>query len=455
MAEFCGSEHLEVRNGLSRRSFLKTGAAASVAVGGMAGLNSVVSQVVAAGKIAKKDNRPKMIVLWMGGGPTHIDTWDPKEGSSNHGPWKSSPTKVSGVHISEKLPTMAGIFHSHFSLIRALNTREGAHERGTFLMHTASPMVPGSDKPGIGSFVSYEHGDQNLALPPVWAVRSSSHSAGFLGASHAPFIVGDAMNPVNNLRYYAGLDKARFDDRLAMLQGMEGGFSSVRPEHEGLSAHAKMYEKADAMIHSPEVQKIIDLKKLDAKEIERYSPAPAAGAAAGGRMMGRGGNGFGMGLLLAKRLVENGVSFVEVGLGGWDMHNQIFPAAEGAMNQFDKPLASLLEDLKSSGMLDNTLVVWMGEFGRTPRINGNAGRDHWGQSCNVMVAGGGIQPGRVVGDSGKDGYGDKDSVDVHDVFRTFCHALKLDANKNYYSRTGRPTRIVEAEKGRVMKELFA
>jgi uncharacterized protein (DUF1501 family) len=172
-------------------------------------------------------------------------------------------------------------------------------------------------------------------------------------------------------------------------------------------------------------------------------------------MMG-GGNGFGMGLLLAKRLVENGVSFVEIGLGGWDMHNNIFPAAEARMHEFDKPLASLLEDLKTDGLLSNTLVVMCGEFGRTPKINGNAGRDHWGTAMNVLVAGAGTKPGVVIGDTDKDGYqAEKDPVDVHDLFRTFSKALKLDANKNYYSKTGRPVRIVEAEKGKVFEKLFA
>jgi hypothetical protein len=452
MRGYCGSEHWEVAGKLNRRGFL---GAASLGVGAVAGMQSLAGQVLAAGAGKKVDNRPKMIVMWMGGGPTHIDTWDPKPGSANHGPWKSSPTKVAGVHLSEKLPTLASVFHSHFSVIRALNTREGAHERGTWLMHTGSPMIPGDDKPGIGSFVSYEHGDPNLDLPPVWSIRSASHSGGFLGAAHNPFIVGDPLNPVNNLKYYPGIDRARFQDRLAVMQGLEGGFESPRPDAEGIKAHRKMYEKADSMIHSPRIKEVLDIKSLDPKEVERYSPLPAAGAAAAGRMMGRGGNGFGMSLLLARRLIENGVSFVECGLGGWDMHNNIFPAAEARMNEFDRPLASLLEDLKSSGHLDNTLVVWMGEFGRTPRINGNAGRDHWGQSCNVMIAGGGVQPGRVVGDSGKDGYGDKEEVSVYDVFRTFGKALKLDCNKNYYSRTGRPVRIVEAEKGKPLDVLFS
>jgi hypothetical protein len=450
MHGYCSSEHWEVGGRVDRRAFLKAAAAGSVAVG----LGGVMNQVVAAGAPAKKDNRPKMIVLWMGGGPTHIDTWDPKEGSPNHGPWKSSATKVPGVHLSEKAPELAKIFHSHFSVIRSLNTREGAHERGTWLMHTASQMVPGDDKPGIGSFVSYEHGDPNLDLPPVWAIRSGSHSGGFLGASHNPFLCADPMNPVRNLTYFPGIDKGRFQDRMNILDSLEQGFSSGRGDAEGLKAHKKMYEKADAMIHSPRIKDMLDIKKIDAKIVERYSPAPAAGAAAGGRMMG-GGNGFGMGLLLAKQLVSNGVSFVEVGLGGWDMHNNIFPAAENNIRQYDRPLASLLEDLKSDGQLDNTLVVWMGEFGRTPRINGNTGRDHWGQSCNVMVAGGGIKGGRVAGDSGKDGYGGTEEISVHDVFRSFSKALKLDANKNYYSRTGRPVRIVEAEKGNVLDVLFS
>jgi hypothetical protein len=453
MREYCGSEHYEVRAGLNRRGFLKaTGAAAagSLALGGM---NSFVGNVLAAGATAKKDNRPKMILLWMGGGPTHIDTWDPKPDSPNGGILKGIPTGVPGVQISEALPEMAKIFKTHFSIIRGLNTREGAHERGTWLMHTGSPMIPGDDKPFLGSFIGFEHGNPNLSLPPVWSIRSGSHPGGFLGAAYSPYIVGDPMNPVNNLKYYAGIDKGRFDDRLAIMNGLEAGFEAGRPDAEGIKAHRKMYEKANAMIHDPSIKDIIDLKKLDKKEIERYSPAAAAAGA--GRMMGGGGNGFGMGLLLAKRLVENGVSCVEVGLGGWDMHNNLKPAAEGRMHEFDKPLAALLEDLKSSGQLDNTLVVWMGEFGRTPKINGNAGRDHWGQSCNVMVAGGGIQPGRIAGDSGKDGYGDKDMVDVYDVFRTFGKALKLDCNKNYYSKTGRPTRIVEAEKGKACDVLFA
>jgi hypothetical protein len=450
MREYCGKEHWEIGGRVDRRSFMKAAAAGSAAVG----MSGFLSRLLAQSAGQRPDKRPKMLLMWMGGGPTHIDTFDPKVGSANQGPWKDTPTKVAGVHVSEKFPELAQVFHSHYSIIRGLNTREGAHERGTWLMHTGSPMVPGDDKPGIGSFVSFEHGDPNLDLPPVWAIRSASHTGGFLGAQHNPFIVGDPMNPVANLKYYKGITRERFEDRLAVLNSLEAGFGSGREDAEGIKAHRKMYEKANAMIHSPRIAELLNIRALPAKETERYQPAAAAGAA-GGRMMG-GGNGFGMGLLLAKRLLNAGVSFVEVGMGGWDMHNNIFPAAENALRQLDKPMRSLLEDLKSEGTLDNTLVVWMGEFGRTPRINGNAGRDHWGQSCNVMVAGGGIKPGITVGDTDKDGYqAAKEEVTVHDVFRTFSKALKLDANKNYYSRTGRPTRIVEAEKGKVLETLFA
>ena len=378
-------------------------------------------------------NQRACILLWMGGGPSHIDTWDPKPESTNGGPFL--PISTSGdMQISEHLPRMAKLMHL-MSVIRSMSTREADHSRGRYKMHTGYTPSNTIQHPSLGSIVSHQMGTKvpDLSLPSFISVGGASEGPGFLGMTHAPFSIS-SNGQVSNLKPPSHIKPVRLRQRLEMLRIVENNFIQQK---RGLAPaeHKAIYDQTLDLIDSVQTEAFKVNKEPQAIR-ERY-----------------GDNGFGRGCLLSRRLVETGVSFVEVNLGGWDNHRDIFPVLKDQrLPELDQAMSALVEDLNQRGLLETTTLIWMGEFGRTPRINANAGRDHWPRSWSVVVGGGGLHGGQSIGKT------DQDGIEVvgkayaaSDLFATLCHSLKIQSDIVYTSRTGRPVKITD--NGQLIKPL--
>jgi uncharacterized protein (DUF1501 family) len=323
----------------------------------------------------------------------------------------------------------------HMSIVRSMSTREADHMRGRYYMHTGYVPNPNVEHPGYGSVIAHELAEQvaGLEIPPFVSVGSGSVGPGFLGMTWAPFQV-DSNGNVRNLDM--GIDPARLSQRLQMLATIEDRFIG---EKRGGSAedHKKVIDKTVKLMTSEQMEAFKVTK--EPKEVqEKY-----------------GTTGFGRGCLLARRLVEAGVPFVEVDLGGWDMHADIFTTlADRKLPELDKAMSALVSDLADRGMLDDTAIIWMGEFSRTPTINGGGGRDHWARSWSVVVGGAGFKRGVVVGETSSDG---KEVVtepySSQDVMASVLKSLGISLETTFTAKNGRPMKI--ANSGKVIKELFA
>ena len=422
---------------LNRRHFLKHMAGAAALT--LPGASFVQNLTAATPTLRKKDMH--LIILWMGGGPSHMDLWNIHVGSQNQGDFKPIKTAAEGVEISEVLPTVAANFKD-MAIVHSLNSREGDHARGTYKMnHVFSPSPLGITIPGVGSIISHYLGKEDLALPRCVTVGAGgAGDGGFLGASLAGFPVNNAGQVPENMAFPnmgdANQTRARSERRRGILGVIEDNFrlgltpyvskvADRKTIQDAAQAHAELYAKAfDVSMRSgPAAFTFND--KDNAKLKSDY-----------------GESGFGRGCLLAAKLVRSGVTCVEVGLGGWDMHGQITNAIQrGNGPALDKGMGSLIKDLTSDGMINNTMVLWMGDFGRTPRINQNAGRDHWSNGWSVVLGGGGIKGGQTYGATDKDGMSIKDKpVSVEQLYATIYTALGIDLedrNQDLHDNIGR------------------
>jgi hypothetical protein len=374
------------------------------------------------------------ILLWMNGGPSHLDTFDPKPGTTNGGPFKSIKTRVNGVEVCEHLPQVADIADK-LAIIRGMTSKEGNHQRAQYLMHTGYAPNPTITHPSMGGWVSQEIGEPGSDLPNFVSINGPSIGAGFLGVQHSPFVVQNPALPPQNIAYAPNVNVGRFQQRQSALEIIESQFAAetADPKVKGRRA---VYGKAVKMMHSP---------KLKAFDI---SSEPEAVRAA------YGDNNFGRGCLMARRLVETGVKFVEVVLDGWDTHQDNFGRVSKQLGMVDPAMATLIKDLAERKLLDSTLVLWMGEFGRTPRINGNEGRDHFPNAWNAVMAGGGVRGGIVHGQTDPDGMKVVDKpVIVPDFFATVSTLLGMRPDKTLMTPVGRPISITE--KGTPVRELMA
>ena len=426
------SDRADVPSGMTRRHFMGHMATTAMALPAMQFLGALTAN---AQQVRRKQKH--CIVLWMGGGPSHMDTWNLKpESEKNGGPFKPIQTAASGVMISEHLPNVAKQMN-HLSIIRSLDSKEGNHDRGTYMMHTGWTPNPTVVHPSFGSVCSYELGEklENFELPHCIAINSPGMGAGFLGMSHAPFVVQNPNAPIANLQPPDGVDMARLDRRFKMLGLAEDNFISQK-RGQGSVDHKAVYAKTLRMMNSQYVN-AFKLDKEPAKVRDAY---------------GRGS--FGSGCLMARKLVELGVTYVEVSLGGWDTHANAFDTlSRNLLPELDKGMGSLVADLTERGLIDDTLIVWMGDFGRTPRINQNAGRDHWPRSWSVVIGGGGVKGGITVGDTDKDGVDVVDRpVGVMDLVGTMTKAMGIDVATQYTTPRGRPMKIVDG--GAPIKELI-
>jgi hypothetical protein len=408
---------------------------------------------LASAAAAHPARKKSCILLWMNGGPSQMDTFDLKPGHKNGGPVKEIATSVPGIKISENLPGLAKQM-KRLAIIRSMNTREADHARGTYLMRTGRAPGGPIQYPTLGSLVSKELEQPNAALPgfvsiaPARLISAGAYGPGFLGPRYAPLVVGEngrggagrgdiarALR-VEDLDLPREVSETRAGARLGLLEEMNKEFLAERSATPSIS-HRTAYQRAVAMMRSTAV-KAFDLDEEPARLRDAY-----------------GRNLFGQGCLLARRLVEKGVPFVEVSLGGWDTHQNNFDAVKRLCGILDPAWSTLMDDLADKGLLDSTLIVWMGEFGRTPLINGANGRDHWASSWSTVLAGGGIKGGQVHGKSSADGMKViENPVKVTDFLATVGKALGLDVNKQNMSNVGRPIRFVDPG-SRPIKEVLA
>jgi hypothetical protein len=382
--------------------------------------------VLAARAAETKQRHKACILLWMDGGPSHKDTFDLRPGTAQGGPYRAIPTAVPGMEISEHFPQFARLTN-HAAIIRSMSTAEGAHGRAKYNLHTGyREGVGGLIYPSLGSIVSKEIGNQESALPNYVSIGNRSFGSGFLGAHYQPLVVTDPTRGVENLR--AGVASGQFDNRLNLLEELEQGFNHTH--HSSLNA-----------AHHTTVQRAVTLMRDQGIKAFDIANEPAASRAA------YGSSKFGEGCLMARRLIESGVSFAEVTLGGWDTHQNNFERVRQLSSQVDPAMSALTRDLKDRGLLDSTLIIWMGEFGRTPRINSRGalpGRDHYPKAWSSVMIGGGIRGGQVIGKTDADaGTVTERPVNTLDFMATVCRILGIDHDKQNQANNGRPIRIVD------------
>ena len=377
-----------------------------------------------------KNNRKSAILLWMGGGPSTMDIWDLKPEAPTGGPFKKISTS-GNVEICEHMPLMAKQMHNA-AIVRSMSTREADHMRGRYYMHTGYVPNPSIEHPSYGSVISHQLERPDIAIPKFISVGGSSMGSGFLGAKYSPFVV----NSDGRIRNLDMKIDQRFYQRAYALDAIESSFIKQRR-----GALAKEHQ---AILK--ETFNVLTSSQMDALKVagepesvkERY-----------------GDNNFGKGCLMARRLAEAGVPFIEVNLGGWDNHQNIFPTLrDNKLPMLDKAMSALFEDLEQRGMIDDTVVIWMCVVSRTPRINGNAGRDHWARSWSVVVGGGGMNGGIAIGETNSDGTRvETEPYTSQDVMASVCKALGIPLSTTFTSNNGRPMKI--ANSGKVIKDLFS
>jgi hypothetical protein len=424
---------------MKRRHFLQHAAMAASALPAAGFLSHVRANAATA-----RANQKACILMWMGGGPPTIDLFDLKPGSKNGGEFSPIDTSVSGIQISEHLPKTATVFDD-LSLIRSMSTREADHSRGRYYMHTAYVPNPTVTHPTFGSVVSHELASErtSLQIPAFVSIGGGGGDAGFLGMAHAPFLV-DASGRIQNAP--SEESKARLPGRLAMLEEIESGFIKSR-RGDLPKDHLSVYRNAVNLMTSEQMGAFDADRAVPGQGLERESAAT--------REL-YGNDPFGRGLLMARRLVQVGVPFVEVNMGGWDLHQNVFQTLrDQRLPQLDQGISALVQDLKQRGMLDDVVIVWMGEFGRTPRINQNVGRDHWAASWTAMIGGGGLHNGQAIGATDKDGVQIAEGSRSYlpgDVWATVAHAMGIPLNTVHTSKRGRPMKL--ANGGTPIKELI-
>lgn len=416
--------------GMSRRHFMKHVAGASA----LTGSALAMGQTLRANAQDLTKRRKSAILLWMGGGPSTMDIWDLKPGSRNGGEFR--PISTSGdMQICEHMPMMAKNMDK-MSLVRSMSTREADHNRGRYYLHTGYVPNPNVEHPSYGSVIAHELIDQRpeLEIPPFVAVGGDSVGPGFLGMAWAPFSVS-SNGQVRNLDL--NMDVNRLSARRLALMELESRY--IQNDNRGIAVreHLEVIDKTFKLMTSPQMAAFKVNEESQAVR-DRY-----------------GDNGFGNGCLMARRLVETGVPFVEVSLGGWDNHQDIFPTLrDDKLPMLDRAMSALVEDLEQRGLLQDTVIIWMGEFSRTPNINGGAGRDHWARSWSVAVGGGGLNSGIAVGQTNSDGTEvETEPYSSEDLMATVCHALGISLETTFTSLNGRPMKI--ANSGRLIRELVS
>ena len=421
-------------NDISRRSFV-----AGLAKG-LLGVNAIIGskELLALNTPDVIPKAKSVIFLYMGGGMTHIDTFDPKpENSDVMGETNAIDSSAHGIQLGHWLPKTASQMH-RASLLRSLNTNQGAHEQANYLLHTSYQKRGTIIHPTLGSWITKMRGNANANLPANVRVNGGSNilGAGYCEKRYGPLPLGNPSAGIQNVQKSDYLDQNLYNQRLDVAKAFNDDFLSDFPQKR-VRAYTDLYDDAVKLMQSKDLE-AFDLTKENEKTRESY-----------------GDNNFGQGCLLARRLVENNVRFIEVILGGWDMHNDVFGAMETRGATLDQALSTLLEDLDVRGLLSETMVVVASEFGRTPEVKpGRIGRDHHPSSFSALLAGGGIKSGFVHGASDERAhYVEEGGVGMEDLNATIAYAMGLDTRKITFSPSGRPFKV--AHDGKIIRELLS
>ncbi len=396
----------------SRRQFL--GASAGT-LGGLGGLLSAPAAE------ALRAREKQVLFVWLDGGMSQLESWDPKPNTEFGGPFRAIRTSVPGTHFSELLPQCAKQAH-RLCVVRNVSTQDNAHSSGVARIQRGDPKNRGVAYPFFGSAIAKLMGPTASKLPPyVWVKPGSggfkTEDAGFLGPRYGSLAFGDGKAPEDLLRH-ASITAAEDVERNELRELFNRRYAAPRrPAHTEASSFV-----FDTALELMKRQDMFDTSKFPAKDLDRY-----------------GRTELGQHLLLARTMLEAGVRFVKVGSYGWDTHGDNFNAHASLVPKFDRAFAAVIEDLAASGRLANTLVIVMSEFGRTPRINGHAGRDHWPEAWSVAMAGCGLNAGVVVGSTTEKGTEVKDKGhDIGALFHTWFRALGIDSSKTEYDNNGQP-----------------
>ena len=387
-----------------------------------AGMLGMPLRHLLAADVGKSRKAEQVILFWMGGGMSHVDTWDPKPGRPVQGDFEAIKTSADGIQISEIFPKLAKQMH-RAALIRSIAGTQGDHGLATYQLQTSYTNSGNVVHPGIGSVVAYEK--QPLGdLPELISISGMAHSAGSLGQKCEAYYVGRPGERDPYLAFPEGISKEKGAKRLEILQRMNAR-SLAATGAPPMQASDTALKDAVALMHSPALE-AFDLDKEKPATLERY-----------------GNTEFGRGALLARRLVETGVRFVQVNRGGFDNHAGVFQAMRAHGDVMDPALAALMEDLHATGKLDTTLVVVLSEFGRTPNINKQGGRDHHASVFSCFMAGGGVVGGQVIGKSDEDAMKPAERpVKVNDLHASICCALGIEHTKEITTPQGRPMTLV-------------
>lgn len=382
------------------------------------------------------------IVVWLGGGAPHLDTFDmkPEAPEEIRGEFQPIETNVRGLSICEHLPKLAGCADK-YAVLRGVSHTLAGHELGTNYLSTGNRPVPSLVYPGYGAVVSKElPGDERL--PHFVAIPKTPQSAGYLGVKQAPLNTNDTPRlgqafGVRGISLEGGLTVEQFQSRQKLLDRVDTAFSELESKSSLVDGLDQFAREAYSVISSPKAREAFDTSREPREIAEDF-----------------GEHRFGQSCLLAMRLIEAGVRFSTVTFGGWDTHSGNFKKCkESLLPQLDQGLAALFNHLQMRGLLESTMVLVTGEFGRTPKINPKAGRDHWPRAFSVLMAGGGVRGGQILGASDDKGQGPAgDPITPEQVAASFYHALGIDVHKEYHTQTGRPVMIVRS--GEVLPGLF-
>jgi len=395
--------------------------------------------------------RRHCILLWMSGGPSQTDTFDMKPGHANGGEFKEIATKARGLRFSEHLANL-GEHADRLAVIRSLSTKEGDHVRGTHLVRTGHPPMGGVEYPSICCSLAKELESLSNPLPnyvsvaPPQQISPAAFGPGFLGPKYAAAVVAGAAGAqgpagasmaaktladlkLENIEPPAGVSAAQHSRRMEIWNAMEKKFLASN-NAAAFTVHQGTYQKAVEMMR-PEVRAAFNLADESDEVRRKYGTGQ-----------------FGQGCLLARRLIERGVPFVEVALGdglGWDTHQDNFKKVKELSTELDAGWATLMTELSDRGLLDSTTIIWMGEFGRTPAINANAGRDHFPTAWSCVLGGGGIKGGQAYGRTSSDGMQvEENPTQIGDVLSTLCSALGVPPESENMAMD-RPIKIAEGK----------
>ena len=384
-----------------------------------------------------KKNDRQVLFIWLDGGMSQLESWDPKPGTQFGGPFRSIQTSLPGVRISELMPQSAKQMH-RLSVIRSLCTQDNSHSAGVGRIQRGDPKDRGVVYPYFGSAVAKLLGAGDSGLPPyVWIKPGSGgfkhQDAGFLGPKYGALAFGDGQAPDNMLRPES-IDEPADRARHALRRKLNQGYSAKRRKQVS-EANTYVYDTAETLMKRSD---LFDIASFDRKDIERYGETE-----------------IGRHTLQARKMLEAGVRFVKVNSYGWDTHGDNFNGQQSLVSKFDRAFAAVVEDLDERGMLDRVLVIAMSEFGRTPRINGHIGRDHWPEAWSLAMTGVGVKRGNLVGKTNDKGtFVDTEPYDIGHMFHTWFAALGIDANHTEYVNNGQPLPIAHDDHFAV-KELLS